>query len=313
MRNAFVSELFDLAVKDKQIVLLMGDIGNRMFNRYRETFPERFFNCGIAEANMIGVAAGMALSGLRPVLYTTAPFLTSRCFEQIKIDLCYHHLPVILAGLGGGLSYAGMGATHHSFEDIAILRTLPGMTVVCPADAAEVRLALREALTEASQRDGPVYLRLGKKGEPAVHQSALDFAIGRGIELRAGEDVCLLGTGNILPEVLGAAEILSDRGVSARVVSMHTVKPLDEALLSDAFSRFRLVVTVEEHSLIGGFGAAVAERLADRPCGGESAPRLLRLGMRDAFFGCAGDQRYAREHFGLSAAQIAEAVEPLLR
>ena len=309
MRNAFASELLELAKQDDRIVLLMGDIGNRLFDRYKAHCPNRFFNCGVAEANMVGVAAGMALSGLRPVLYTIAPFMTSRCFEQIKLDLCLHRLPIVLIGVGGGLSYASLGPTHHSFEDIAILRTLPGMTVVCPADAAEVRLALREA----SQRDGPVYLRLGKKGEPAVHQSAPDFAIGRGIELRAGEDVCLLGTGNILPEVLGAAEILSGHGVSARVVSMHTVKPLDEALLSDAFSRFRLVVTVEEHSLIGGFGAAVAEWLADRPRVGESAPRLLRLGMKDAFFGCAGDQRYAREHFGLSAARIAEAVEPLLR
>src|SRR5262245_37500104 len=163
MRNAFAAEVTALAGQDERVVLLMGDIGNRLFNDFRDRHPERFFNCGIAEANMTGMAAGMAACGLRPVTYTIAPFVTTRCLEQVRVDVCYHRLPVTIVGVGAGLSYASLGATHQACEDIAFLRALPGMTVVCPADPLEVRLALRAAL----RHPGPVYLRLGKKGEPA--------------------------------------------------------------------------------------------------------------------------------------------------
>src|SRR2546430_5284860 len=164
MRNAFATEITSLASEDERLVLLSGDIGNKLFDGYKEKFPERFFNCGVAEANMMGMAAGMALSGMRPITYTITPFTTTRCFEQIRVDVCYHNVPVIIVGVGGGLSYASLGATHHSCEDIALLRMLPNMTVICPGDAIEVRGALRAAL----RHDGPVYIRLGKKGEPIV-------------------------------------------------------------------------------------------------------------------------------------------------
>ena len=304
MRNAFAAEITALAALDERIVLLSGDIGNRLFNGYKAHFPERFFNCGVAEANMTGMAAGMALCGLRPVTYTITPFVTTRCLEQIRVDICYHNVPVVIVGVGGGLSYAGLGATHHSCEDIAFLRVLPNMSVVCPGDAVEVKLALRAAL----KHQGPVYLRLGKKNEPIVHKQAPEFVIGKGIVLRKGSDVCLLSTGNILPIALQAADELGKRDVSAQVVSFHTVKPLDEELLAEAFASFAVVVTIEEHSVLGGLGGSVAEWLADRmPHEAKlEKAQLLRIGTTDTFLHEAGNQAYARHYFGLTPENIAE-------
>ncbi len=305
MRNAFASEMTALAAADERLVLLMGDIGNQLFDEFKRKCPERFFNCGVAEANMVGVAAGMAVCGLRPVTYTITPFMTTRCLEQIRVDVCYQNLPVVIVGVGGGLSYASLNATHHSCEDIAFLRMLPNMTVVCPGDALEVRHALRAAV----QLAGPVYLRLGKKGEPAVHQSALmDFRIGKAIVVREGKAACLISTGNMLPVALRAAGLLADDGIPARVVSMHTVKPLDEGLLEEAFERFAVVATVEEHSILGGLGGGVAEWLADK---GPRRARLLRIGTPDAFMYVAGEQDFAREYFGLTAEHVASKVQHL--
>lgn len=298
MRNAFAAEITARAGEDPRIVLLSGDIGNRLFDTYKERYPTRFFNCGVAEANMVSVAAGMALCGLRPVTYTIASFMTTRCFEQIRVDACYHHLPVVIVGVGAGLAYAANGGTHHACEDIAILRALPRMTVVCPADAVEVRLAVRAALAH----EGPVYLRLGKKGEQAVHAAPPPFRLGEGIVLRQGTDICLLGTGNMVSVAQEVAERLAAGGQSAEVVSLHTVKPLDDALLHRVCTRFPAVATLEEHSLLGGLGGAVAEWLADRP---SLTVRLLRFGTADRFLHEAGGQEYAREVFGLTAETIA--------
>lgn len=297
MRNAFAGEIEKLAETHPDIVLLSGDIGNRLFNPYKSRFPDRFYNCGVAEAHMTSMAAGMAMGGLRPLTYTITPFNTARCYEQIKIDICYQNLPVIVVGVGGGLSYAGLGATHHSFEDIAIMRVLPNMTILCPADQVEVRLCLNAALDVK----GPVYIRLGKKNEPAVHQETPPFEIGRGIVIQEGADVCLLGCGNVMPVVTDAANRLARKGVSAKVVSMHTVKPLDADLLADIFSRFDTVVTVEEHSLIGGFGSAVAEWVVDHAA---VKTCLLRFGIQDAFTVKSGNQKNARKMNGLTPDHI---------
>jgi transketolase len=286
--------------------VLSGDIGNRLFDKFKARCPGRFFNCGVAEANMVSMAAGIAACGLRPVAYTITPFITTRCLEQIRIDLCYHDMPVVLVGAGAGLSYASLGATHHSCEDIALLRALPNMTVVCPGDAVEVRLALRAAV----RHDGPVYLRIGKKGEPVVHQAEPAFRIGKAIVLRTGTDACLLSTGNMLPVAIQAGECLAQKGISAQVVSFHTVKPLDEELLSEAFERFRVVATVEEHSLLGGLGGSLAEWQSDRP--GTKA-WLCRIGSADSFIHESGDQDYARERQGLTAEAIAEKVTRTLQ
>ena len=302
MRNAFADEITALAAADPRLVLLSGDIGNKLFDRFKAQCPERFLNCGVAEANMIGMAAGLALSGLRPVSYTITPFTTSRCLEQIRVDVCYHEAPAVVVGVGAGLAYASLGPTHHACEDIALLRALPNMTVVCPGDAWEVRAALRAALAY----DRPLYLRLGKKGEPTVHsQVPEEFAIGRGLVLRRGSDACLLSTGNMLSAALGAADELARQGISAQVVSLHTVKPLDVELLADVLDRCRVVATIEEHSLIGGLGSAVAEWAVDQ---GPFAARLLRLGTADRFLHESTEQAAAREQFGLTALAIARRV-----
>lgn len=302
MRNAFAAEIKVRAETDRRITLLSGDIGNRLFDPFKETCGDRFFNCGVAEANMIGVAAGLARNGLRPVAYTIAPFVTTRCLEQIKLDLCYHNLPVVVVGVGAGLSYAGLGPTHHSFEDIAILRPLPGMTIFTPCDAVETRLCLRAAL----ELNGPSYIRLGKKNEPVVHAVEPEARLGRGIVLRdhAAPDVSLLCAGTLMPEVLAAADALSARGLGCRAASMFTVKPFDEALVADCLERSRLTVAVEEHSLVGGFGSAVAEWRADHDAGRAPFGRLLRVGLEDAFVCRSGNQNNARAECGLDAAGL---------
>lgn len=305
MRNAFADELTRLGAADPRVVLLSGDIGNKLFDKFKQGAPGRFFNCGVAEANMMGVAAGLALCGLRPVVYTITPFTTTRCFEQIRVDVCYHKAPVIIVGTGSGLSYADLGPTHHSCEDMAILRTLPGMTVLAPGDSLELRAALRAAL----KHDGPVYMRIGKKGEPQIHASEPDLRLGQAITIQPGKDVCLVGTGVILSVVMEAAKLLGAQGVSVRVESFPSVKPLDTARLAELFQQTRVVAVVEEHGRIGGLGGAVAEWL-----GAQDAPRarLLSFGTGDEFMHEVGTTQYARSKFGLTAQNIAGRVKAKL-
>lgn len=300
MRSAFADELTKIARDNLDVVLLSGDIGNTLFEGLKKTDARRFYNCGVAEANMMGVAAGMALSGLRPVVYTITPFTTTRCFEQIRVDACYHNAPVVIVGTGSGFSYADLGPTHHSLEDMAILRTLPGMRVLAPCDSIELRLALRAALKE----DGPVYIRIGKKGEPAIHATPPDFRIGKGIVIRPGTDVGLIAAGTIMAEVVKAADLLAWHGVSAEVVSFHSVKPMDHVYLDEASRRFKLFATVEEHGRIGGLGGAIAEWRAAR----SDAPVQIMFGSADEFMHEVGSQRYAREKYGLTATNIADKV-----
>jgi transketolase len=302
MRNAFADELTRLGDQDPRVVMLSGDIGNRLFDKFRAAHAGRFFNCGVAEQNMMGVATGMAISGLRPIVYTITPFVTTRCLEQIRTDACYHEAPVVIVAVGAGLAYAGLGPSHHACEDISFLRSIPNMTVVCPGDAWEVRGALRAAL----QQSKPVYIRMGKKGEPVVHRRVPeDFAIGKALTIEDGNDVCLLSTGNMLPEAIEAARLMKTKRVSANVVSFHTVKPLDTACLKDAFARFELVATIEEHSLIGGLGSAVAEWMIDNAV---RPRRFIRFGTPDAFFKWSGEQDYARKRLGLTGPQIADKI-----
>ena len=303
MRNAFAHEITKLAQEDERIILLSGDIGNRLFDEFKVKCPGRFHNCGVAEANMIGVAAGLAMNGLRPVCYTIAPFITYRCMEQIRVDLCYHRLPVTIVGTGAGLAYASLGGTHHSCEEVGMLRLLPAMNVLTPADAMEVRALLRATF----QQDQPTYMRIGKKGEPVVHSAPpAGLSIGQSIDMRAGKDLCLLANGVLLPIALQAADQLAAEGVTAEVISFPTVKPLDESALRRVFAAHTLVASIEEHSVLGGFGGAVAEWLADHP---HPESRLLRFGTTDTFYHDIGDQDEARAHFGLTA----EAINTVLR
>lgn len=305
MRNAFAKEITSLAQQDSRVVLLSGDIGNRLFDDFKAKCPARFYNCGVAESNMIGVAAGLAMSGLRPVCYTITPFITYRCLEQIRIDVCYHHTPVLIVGTGSGLSYASLGGTHHSCEEMGMLRILPGLRVLAPADEMEVRAALKAVLNQSD----PVYMRIGKKGEPVVHQQQPEFVIGKAIILQPGKEVCLLSAGTVLPVAMKAAETLSQSGTSTQVVSFHTIKPLDEELLRDVFKRFKIVATLEEHSVLGGLGGSIAEWLADQS---GSLARLMRFGTRDEFLHETCEQEEAREFFGLTPEAVVNRIRQQL-
>lgn len=304
MRNAFADEVTHLAGKDPRIVLLSGDIGNRLFDKLRAQSPSQFINCGVAEANMMGVAAGMALSGLRPITYTITPFTTTRCLEQIRVDVAYHGAPVIIVGTGSGLSYASLGPTHHSLEDFAILRAIPNMRILAPWDAPSLRHVLRAALSDTQ----PTYIRIGKKGEKDVLPIERVSTIGRLTTLLAGEGVAIVAVGTVASEAIRAAEVLKALGVPATVRLVHTVKPLPEADLSELFQTHRVIVTVEEHSLAAGFGESCIS-FAQR---GGFRGRIIPLGVPDLFLSKAGSQHYARQQAGIDSVAIVEAVRGLI-
>jgi len=301
VRNAFATEMTQLAALDSRIVLLSGDIGNRLFDPFKMQFPSRFLNCGVAEANMTSMAAGMAMCGLRPVTYTIASFNTTRCLEQIRVDICYHNVPVIIVGTGSGLSYASLGCTHHSCEDISFMRSIPNMTVLCPADAMELKVLLRQAL----ELNGPVYMRIGKTKEPVIYSEIPELIIGKGHIVSPGKDLCIISTGNMLPIAMDVAKLLKKSHLEAEVVSMHTVKPLDTDLLADLSSRFPYIISIEEHSLIGGLGSSIAEWMVDH---GVVIPKLIRFGTQDRFPHSIGSQHYMREYFGLVPEKIVERI-----
>lgn len=301
MRNAFADEITKLASEDGRIVLLSGDIGNNLFNTFKEKHPSKFYNCGIAEACMTGVAAGMALSGMKPISYTIAAFNPGRCLEQIRLDIALHKLPVVIVGVGAGLSYASLGPTHHALEDIAWMRSIPEMTILCPCDAIETRLALRAAVNLGK----PVYLRLGKKNEPIVHEQLPSFEIGKGIVVKEGKDATILAVGTPAPIAIEASKILEEHGFSVGIVSLHTVKPLDTKLLEEHFHTRRVVAVVEEHVSAGGAWSAVAEWMSEQK---NLQARLIRCGTDDVFFTEGGNQKWAQKHFGLTPEGIAQRI-----
>jgi transketolase len=301
MRNAFAQVVTKLAIQNPNLVLLAGDIGNRMFDTFKAKYPDRFYNCGVAEAGMTGIAAGLAVSGLQPITYTITPFNTLRCLEQIRDDVCYPDLPVILVGTGAGLSYANLGATHHSMDDIAALRILPNMHVICPGDPVEVKLAVTAAL--ALKR--PTYIRIGKKGEPVVHAQLPSFQVGRGITLQEGTDIALISVGNVLPMAQDCAQLLTDKGLSTGLVSFHTVKPLDDVLLMELFNRYQQIAVIEEHGLAGGAGSAILEW----GCAHRVDLRKLRcFGGPDRFLTACGNQQQARHSIGLEPTTIVQSL-----
>jgi transketolase len=302
MRNAFINTVMRLAEKDERIYLLTGDAGFTILERFIGKFPGRYLNVGIAEANLIGVGAGLALSGKTVFCYSIIPFVTMRCFEQVRIDLCYQNLPVKLVGVGEGMTYGTAGATHHAIEDIAIMRALPNMTVICPGDPFEMENAVEASLS----LKGPCYIRLGKSGEPRIHSSReIGFALGRGIKIREGEGVVLVSTGNMLPSAVEVCRVLAEQGLKPGLVSMHTVKPLDRDLVQALPARYRLVATLEEHNVIGGLGSAVGDVILE-----ENLPlRLVKFAIPDRYASEAGSQDYLRKRFGLSVDDILSRLE----
>jgi transketolase len=305
MRNAFANEVTQMAQADSRVVLLSGDIGNRLFDKLRAQSPHQFLNCGVAEQNMMGVAAGMGLSGLRPIVYSITPFTTVRCLEQIKVDVAYHQSPVIIVGTGSGLSYASLGPTHHSLEDFAIFRAIPNLQVLAPWDAPSLQACLRMALESGR----PTYIRIGKKGEADLCGSTPVPAIGEGLTLRQGSRLCILAVGTVGHEANSAGALLKAEGIDAEVVLTHTVKPSPVVLFESLLERFDYFVTVEEHARIGGFGEAFLCYLAGKGL----KRRVVCLGASDSFMPVVGSQAFARSHFGIDAASIVALSQALVR
>ena len=306
MRNAFIRTLTELAEGDVRIHLVVGDLGYSVVEGFRERFPNQFLNVGVAEQNMTGIAAGMALCGKIVFTYSIANFPTLRCLEQIRNDVCYHQANVKVVSVGGGLMYGTLGMSHHGTEDLGALRLLPNMVVVAPGDPVEAELATRAV----GHHDGPCYLRLGKTGDPKVHSGPIDFQLGRALTVRAGEDITLISTGGMLADAVSAAEQLAREGIQARVLSMHTLKPIDTEAVLAAARETSAVITIEEHSVIGGLGSAVAEILA------EAAPDVRgafkRLGLPSVFVCEVGGHAYLRKAFALTPEGMLKALEPLL-
>jgi len=307
MRAAFIAELLERADQDPSIWLVTGDLGYSVLEPFAERFPDRYVNAGVAEQNMIGVAAGLARSGATVFVYSIANFPTFRCLEQIRNDVCYAGAAVTIVSVGSGFSYGSHGSTHHAIEDLAVMRSLPGIVVVSPGDPTEARLATR-ALAD---RAGPAYLRLGKAGESIVDASAGDeFALGQMRLIRDGIDVTVIATGSVLAMVNVAAEALERDGIRTRVYSAHTLKPFDAETLLRAMAETAGVVTVEEHRLVGGLRGAVAEALLDVPDRPRCGIRSLGVGP-DVIFG-TGDQAHLRAVAGLTMDAITDAVRGVL-
>jgi len=301
MRSAFIEELTRLARIDRNIVLVVGDLGFGVVGKFAEELPAQFVNAGVAEQNMTGLAAGMAMSGRTVLTYSIANFPVIRCLEQIRNDVCYHDANVKIVAVGGGMAYGSLGMTHHATEDLAIMRAMPNMVVLAPNDPVEAKLATRAAV----EHRGPVYLRLGKQGEKRVHATDPEFRIGKSIRMREGDDATLVVTGGLLQNTMEAAELLASRGIQAAVISAPSIKPFDAQSLNGSTALF----TIEEHSVIGGLGGAVAEIMA------ESGSKITfkRIGLPgEQFSSKVGDQDYLRREFGLDPDGIALTVERVL-
>jgi transketolase len=302
-RKPFGSALVALAHEDERIVAVTNDsVSSSNLSEFKSVFPSRFVNVGIAEQNLVGVGAGLANGGCIPFVCGASCFLTARALEQVKVDLAYGQGNVKLCGMSSGVAYGVLGSTHHSTEDLAWTRVIPHLTVIVPADAAETAQAVRAIAAV----DGPVFLRVSRMPVPAVHPEAYAFSIGRAVCLRPGSDVTLVANGTMVSRALDAAALLADKGISARVLNVATLKPLDGETILRAASETGHVVTVEEHSIYGGLGGAVAELLST------THPTPMRILGIPGVFAPTGSAEWLLDHFGLNAVGIASAAESLV-
>lgn len=304
MRTRFFADLLDAAGQDPDLVLMVGDLGFGVIGPFVEAHPTQFVNAGVAEQNMTGMAAGMALAGAKVFTYSIANFPTLRCLEQIRNDIAYHGADVTVVAVGGGLAYGALGMSHHATEDLAIMRSIPGMTVAAPGDPEETSAVLADLLANG----GPAYLRLGKAGERSVHHLRPSLRRGESLCLRSGRDVALLSTGAMLPTVVDAADELEAEGLSVSVISVPYLAPFDERAVCAAGFGHQLVVTVEEHSISGGLGGAVAEVLAET----RGSCVMMRIGVPHRFSSVVGDQAYLRAQHGLTQEGIVKRVNEKL-
>lgn len=300
MRDTFVRTLIALAKENPNIELITGDLGFGVLKPFWERLPDQFINAGIAEQNMTSVAAGMALEGKTVFTYSIGNFPTLRCLEQIRNDCAYHGANVKIVCVGGGFVYGSLGMSHHATEDIAVMRALPGVAVLCPGDLVEAE----EATKAIAKYPGTCYLRLGRGGEKRIHDHIDNFEIGKAIKIHDGEKIAIFSTGAIFEEVADAEAILAEHDIYPAVYTFPTVKPIDRAVIARCAADFDMIVTVEEHNIVGGFGSAVAEVLAELP----ERARLLRIGIHDTYSSIVGSQKYLRSQFGLDSVGIATQV-----
>ena len=308
MRDSVIRTLIELGTKDRDVELITGDLGFGVLKPYWEALPNQFVNAGIAEQNMTGVAAGMALEGKKVFTYSIGNFPTLRCLEQIRNDCAYHNANVNVICVGGGYVYGSLGMSHHATEDIAVLRALPNVTVICPGDPTEAELAVRKIVDTC----GTCYLRLGRGGEKRINHVIKEFAIGKAYRLKeAGnklKKVAVSSTGAILEETTLACETLEEQGIGVEQYSFPTVKPIDEEAIIDCAERFEHIFSVEEHNIVGGFGSAVAEVLSELGTG----TKLHRIGINDFYCIEVGSQKHLRKQVGISATEIINTVKDVM-
>lgn len=304
MRDTFVRTLVELAKQDKNIELITGDLGFGVLKPYYEAVPDQFTNAGIAEQNMTTVAAGMALEGKTVFTYSIGNFPTLRCLEQIRNDCAYHNANVKIVCVGGGFVYGSLGMSHQATEDLAILRALPNVVVMAPADLVEAE----ECTRALAKYPGTAYLRLGRGGEKRIHDKIEGFQIGKAIKVHDGEKVAIFSTGAIFEEVTAAYEELKKEDFNPAVYTFPTVKPIDKETIEEVSREFRLVVTCEEHNIVGGFGSAVAEVMAEMK---DKNAVLTRIGVNDEYSVRVGNQKYLRQQYGMSVEAIVNRVKGL--
>ena len=303
-RDAYGAALAKLGAEHEEVVVLDADLaGATKTGVFKKAFPDRFFDCGIAEGNMICMAAGLSTTGLVPFASSFAMFAAGRAFEQVRNSIGYPHLNVKIGATHGGISVGEDGASHQCCEDFALMRSIPGMTVICPADGVEAEAAVKAAY----ELEGPVYLRFGRLAIPQFHEEGFNFQIGKGEILRDGTDVAIIANGLLVYEAIQAGEMLAQAGINAMVINMATIKPLDEELVIEAAKKCGKVITCEEHSVIGGLGEAVAAVLA------EKCPTVMRrIGVNDEF-GHSGPAAALLKQFGLTAENIVETAKELCK
>ena len=306
MRDAFVRALLREMERDPRVMLVTGDLGFGVLRPVKERFPDRLINAGIAEQSMVGLAAGLAMTGRKVVVYSIGNFPTLRPLEQIRNDCAYHGLDVKIVCVGGGFVYGSLGMSHHATEDMAVMRAIPDITCFTPGDPAETEAAVPVMFATK----GTCYLRLGRGNEPRAHEGEItDWTFPKGIRLREGKDIALLSAGGILVELKRAAERLAEQGIGAEVWSFPCLKPLDADRIRELAERFSDLITVEEHTVTGGFGSAVCEVIAETGSG----CRVHRMGLKDCFTTVVGDQAYLRHVYGMDAEAIAKKAEELVR
>lgn len=307
MRKTCLDMVYELARKDRRVFFIGSDLGIGTLKQFKAEMPDRFFMEGVSEANIIGIAAGLALEGKIVYINTIATFLTRRCFEQVALDLCLHNANVRLIGSGGGMVYAPLGPTHEAIDDIAIFRALPRMTIVAPADADE----MRRLMPLTVDYSGPIYVRLGKGGDPIVTNDRTPFQIGKTISMRDGSDALIVTTGVMLKPALDAAETLGKEGIETAVLHTPTIKPFDTEAVIEQASRVQAIVTLEEHNIIGGLGSAVAEAIAEANF--DAPRRFKRIGLPDVFPDKYGSQASLMARYGLTAERVVEIVQSLMQ